>query len=538
MNEFQYNGTPQEQAMADLLKTQGHRLARQQIIFALIFLLVIVLAAYYIVTRMIWATFDGYITLDENRISAVDDIYILKVNKEMGEVVHKGDTLYSYVLLGNIVNQYDPNILPSAVKETHDMEVQAKLAQQEIPVLRTRLAELRKQKASESSDIYYGLTDNTKRNALDAEIAEVEEELRKQAKKVEIYAQAKNTTYNFMSRRGAGTTNAAMPYSNTSIYNPGLIHYCCAPADAFISKINVSDKTLVFKSEEVMVIQHTDYADCHLGVIAYVPNDMVKYMESPDDADIIINKDLELQAKLQMVGLRVEEIPKHLQSNFSHDANAVVAVFTLNPNQRVPAWVMSNRLPVRIRVNKIGAMLDPKPLPMYTVPVGKNENVKRSVMISSDTNNHQLIRWSRSLVRFRLRKHADILLPTKNWSILNWLSNMESVVFDCFLNFLWLWYIIKLAITFNTHIIEVLALGYFIRVCFSQLAFILVLMVSERKKDVWFLYRYLPLMSPYTGYFLRIARLSAHLQEIFFRRSYKDAWNPEKTSRYAQLEGI
>lgn len=90
MNEFQYNGTPQEQAMADLLKTQGHRLARQQIIFALIFLLVIVLAAYYIVTRMIWATFDGYITLDENRISAVDDIYILKVNKEMGEVVHKG----------------------------------------------------------------------------------------------------------------------------------------------------------------------------------------------------------------------------------------------------------------------------------------------------------------------------------------------------------------------------------------------------------------------------------------------------------------
>lgn len=45
-------------------------------------------------------------------------------------------------------------------------------------------------------------------------------------------------------------------------------------------------------------------------------------------------------------------------------------------------------------------------------------------------------------------------------------------------------------------------------------------------------------MSPYTGYFLRLARLSAHLQELFFHRSYKDTWNPEKTSRYAQLEGI
>lgn len=388
MNEFQYDSTPQEQAMADLLKSQSHRLARQQIIFALIFLLIIVLAAYYIITRMIWAIYDGYVTLDENHICAVDDIYILKVNKEVGEIVHKGDTLYSYVLLGNIVNQYDPNIIPSAVKETHDMEVQAKLAREEIPVLRTRLAELKKQKASESSDIYYGLTNNTKRNQLDAEIAEVEEEIRKQMNKVTIYSQAKNTTYNFMSRRGAGMAGADMPYSsNTSIYNHALIHYCCAPADAYVTKVNVSDKTLVFKSDEVLTIQHTDYAACHLGIITYVPSEKIKYMESPDDADVIVNKDLVLKAKLQMVGLRVEEIPKHLQSNFSHDANAVVAVFTFKPNQRVPAWVMSNKLPVRIRVNKISAMLDPKPLPMYTIPVDKNQNVMRSSkLVTPDQN--------------------------------------------------------------------------------------------------------------------------------------------------------
>lgn len=388
MNEFQYDSTPQEQAMVDLLKSQSHRLARQQIIFALIFLLIIVLTAYYIITRMIWAIYDGYVTLDENHICAVDDIYILKVNKEVGEIVHKGDTLYSYVLLGNIVNQYDPNIIPSAVKETHDMEVQAKLAREEIPVLRTRLAELKKQKASESSDIYYGLTNNTKRNQLDAEIAEVEEEIRKQMNKVTIYSQAKNTTYNFMSRRGAGMAGADMPYSsNSSIYNHALIHYCCAPADAYVTKVNVSDKTLVFKSDEVLTIQHTDYAACHLGIITYVPSEKIKYMESPDDADVIVNKDLVLKAKLQMVGLRVEEIPKHLQSNFSHDANAVVAVFTFKPNQRVPAWVMSNKLPVRIRVNKISAMLDPKPLPMYTIPVDKNQNVMRSSkLVTPDQN--------------------------------------------------------------------------------------------------------------------------------------------------------
>lgn len=151
----------------------------------------------------------------------------------------------------------------------------------------------------------------------------------------------------------------------------------------------MSDKTLVFKSEEVMTIQHTDYAACHLGVITYVPNSKVKYMECPDDADIIINNDLELKAKLQMVGLRVEEIPKHLQSNFSHDANAVVAMFTFRPNQRVPAWVMSNRLPVRVRINKLSAMLDPRPLPMYTIPVDRNQNVVRSSKLITTEKNKE-----------------------------------------------------------------------------------------------------------------------------------------------------
>ena len=101
-----------------------------------------------------------------------------------------------------------------------------------------------------------------------------------------------------------------------------------------------------------------------------------------------------------------------------------------------------------------------------------------------------------------------------------------------------MFYIIKLLITFNTHIIEVMVLGYFIRFCFSQFAFLLIMMVTERRKEEMFLYRYMPLMSPYTGYFLRIARTTAHIQELFFMRSYKDAWNPTKTSRYAQLERI
>ncbi len=396
MNEFQYNTTPQEQAMTDLLKSQSYRLARQQVIFALIFFLVIIALAYYVVSRILWATYDGYISLDENRVRAIEDVYVLKVNKEIGETVHKGDTLYSYVLLDNILSQYDPNTLPTFIKETQDMELQARLAREEIPVLQTRLAELKKQKASETSDIYYGLTDNTKRNQLDAEIAEVQEQLKRANNRVRIFASMRNTTYKFMADRG-GNGSQHIPYSTVlDNYNQSLIHYCCAPSDAYVAKISVTDRMVAFKEEEIMTIQCTDYQSCHLGVITYVPSDKVKYMQCPEDADIIINSDLKLKAKLQMVGLRVEEIPKYLQSNFSHDAKATVAYFTFNGNQRVPAWAMSNDLPVKVRVNKIKALLHPRKLPMYTIPKDmKYETSIKSNMVSTrqhlaDPDDHQL----------------------------------------------------------------------------------------------------------------------------------------------------
>lgn len=150
----------------------------------------------------------------------------------------------------------------------------------------------------------------------------------------------------------------------------------------------------------------------------------------------------------------------------------------------------------------------------------------------------QRLRWSKSLVRFRLRKHVDILLPTRNFSWLNFLSNLENLFYDSWLNFIWVFYIVKLVLVNNHHFFEVMLLGWFIRFCFSILAFGVVMMHSERRREELYLGKYLPLVTFYTGYYLRLARLAAHVMEFFFFSSYRDKWNPRKTSLYAQIERL
>ena len=145
-------------------------------------------------------------------------------------------------------------------------------------------------------------------------------------------------------------------------------------------------------------------------------------------------------------------------------------------------------------------------------------------------------RWSRSLVRFRIRKHRDILLPNRNWSFTNWLSNMESILYDCVFNYLWFYYILTLLFTYTDRLLEILVVGWLIRLIFSIVAFSVIMMVTERRREEFKLAKYLPLSTFYTGYFLRVARLVGYTTEFFFFNSFRDKWNPRKTSVWAQAE--
>lgn len=147
-------------------------------------------------------------------------------------------------------------------------------------------------------------------------------------------------------------------------------------------------------------------------------------------------------------------------------------------------------------------------------------------------------RWSKSLVRFRIRKHRDILLPNRNFSFLNMLSNMENIAYDLVFNYLWIFYMITLIFANTDRLFEILVVAWIIRVCFAIISFIVAQIVSERSRSERKLAIYVFFHTFYIGYFLRIARLFGHTEELLFHSSYNDKWNPKKTSEVARVEGL
>lgn len=149
----------------------------------------------------------------------------------------------------------------------------------------------------------------------------------------------------------------------------------------------------------------------------------------------------------------------------------------------------------------------------------------------------QRLRWSRSLIRFRVRKHKDIWIPDRHFKFSNFLSFFENILFGLVLDVAWIYYTFKIVFFAPEFLWIWLPFKYGIYMVFTTITFIYALMINKNRKKILSKMIYIPLYPLYMGYFMRFVRTKAYFEEFFFYKSYQDNWNPMKTSRKAREFG-
>lgn len=145
----------------------------------------------------------------------------------------------------------------------------------------------------------------------------------------------------------------------------------------------------------------------------------------------------------------------------------------------------------------------------------------------------QRLRWDRSLVRFRLRKHFNVFVAHENFVYSNFFSFVENIFFSVVLTISWYFYIYDIMTNYNQHTGLILLTNFILYAASKYVQFGALLIVARRKLTKLKLLPYLPLMVLYAGCYLRVVRSIAYFTEFFFKASYRDPWNPSKTSRVA-----
>ena len=150
----------------------------------------------------------------------------------------------------------------------------------------------------------------------------------------------------------------------------------------------------------------------------------------------------------------------------------------------------------------------------------------------------QRLRWDKSIIRFRVRKHKDVYFPNANFNWLNFFSLAENVFYNVVLDVLWWIYILDIIINYSSQLQFVIPMNFTLYFVMSYVQMFSIYLFSERKKEELYLWPYVTIMTIYTGMYLRIIRTIAYYKEFFFKRSFEDPWNPYKSSIQAKRAGL
>ena len=150
----------------------------------------------------------------------------------------------------------------------------------------------------------------------------------------------------------------------------------------------------------------------------------------------------------------------------------------------------------------------------------------------------QRLRWDKSIIRFRLRKHRDIFYPNEQFRFSNFFSSLENLTYNVFMNIKWYIYFIDILFNFGGLLKFIIPMNILLYSMANFIQFAAIIFIVQKPEEKRRLFIYLPLMVLYTGFYLRIVRSVAHFKELFFYSSYKDPWNPYKSSRMAKQLGL
>ncbi|MFT4600717.1 MAG: biofilm PGA synthesis N-glycosyltransferase PgaC [Arenicella sp.] len=147
----------------------------------------------------------------------------------------------------------------------------------------------------------------------------------------------------------------------------------------------------------------------------------------------------------------------------------------------------------------------------------------------------QRLRWDKSLIRFRVRKHKDVLFPNQAFSFLNFFAFLENITYNLLLNFKWYFYLGDMLTNYRSMLVNIIITNVLLYTATNFFKFVVYSLYRARTNASYtYFLIYIPCMVFYFGYYLRVVRTIAYIQEFFFKQSYKDPWNPAKTSIHAK----
>ena len=347
---------PERQAEIEYIrKKQKQRIAKQQVIFIAIFLLFVSGLLYYIGYKQYYLEFPGNVHVNVKRIRATKDLIVFDMNKEIGDIVAPGDTVFSYMYLDYLMEQENVNKEVDVLINYRKAKIECEEVSNEIKIKEAKIKELKEDIAKETHNIMLGISNNVYKLDLERQLQEVQMDLQAQKNVMKLLKKQLQDMHIALEKSGIEDSNIQQQYLthlHKKDFNRSVLHFYVATDSAVVTNLSAAKKTRVLRSEDIVDMQPLDADLSNIYISAYVPFEDVKYCTRGTYAELVVSSEVSLKAYVAVQGADAVKLPPNLQSNFSRKIMVNQTIFRLQEGQHIPFWGLSDGTPVTVRIRK------------------------------------------------------------------------------------------------------------------------------------------------------------------------------------------
>ncbi|MBK6524247.1 MAG: glycosyltransferase [Crocinitomicaceae bacterium] len=100
----------------------------------------------------------------------------------------------------------------------------------------------------------------------------------------------------------------------------------------------------------------------------------------------------------------------------------------------------------------------------------------------------QRLRWDKSLIRFRVRKHKDVLFPNQAFKFANFIAFVENITYNLILNFKWYFYLVDMVVNYPSMVLNILITNILLYTFTNFTKFVIYSLYRDRKNALLFFY--------------------------------------------------
>lgn len=354
MQKFSYKRPIDPQDV--IIEKPKKKINRQQRIFTSVFVILFGLVIWYFAKDLFVVSFDGNVISYHGESHVMDDIFLLDVKVEPGDIVNPGDTMLCFLYTNMLYTAMNSTVFSDFQQKLFALNMSKKESLLELKTILEQKIALQKLENRVARNITLGISTTGEKINYAIEIEKTKQKLSYTKQIIELY---NNSIDSLNVAHGQYLKDVLDPFEVTNQYMNNnmdrfgdMLQYLVAPEKILILAINKYPSNVVFKKDPIMLIYPIDEGAKRIHIEMIVKPRFLNEMQDGESVEIYFGGEYIGDGTIKINNTYMRSVRPIKLGQFSAEREGAIIRVNIDKPEELSLKYQIGGLPVKLRYKR------------------------------------------------------------------------------------------------------------------------------------------------------------------------------------------